>query len=207
MAIASVLTADIVNSTALEQAEFKKLVKAIEVIIGANRHEFYRGDSFQVFIKNNGEALRLLLLLRTAAKKMQQEKDREIDIRGAIGLGNANTNSRSLKTSNDEAFILSGRMLDRLENDERIRIASSREDANCAFRAIGRFADYLLEKITPKQAAVLFELLKGETQTQAARKLKKSQATINKHAQAAGWKEIQYLLGEFEDTIKQFNLL
>jgi hypothetical protein len=35
-------------------------------------------------------------------------------------------------------------------------------------------------------------------QTETARKLKKSQATIHKHTQSAGWPEIEKLLAEYQ---------
>jgi hypothetical protein len=39
------------------------------------------------------------------------------------------------------------------------------------------------------------------TQTDTAKRLKKSQATIHKHTQAAGWPEIEKLLEEYKNLI------
>ncbi len=124
-----------------------------------------------------------------------------------IGIGNVTPPVRTLNTSLDDAFVLSGRSLDDLNNsDNRLKIESSNDKANGAFRVISYFLDYILSQLTTKQAAVLFELLMGRTQTEAAKKLRKSQVTINKQVHAAGWLEIERLLLEFKHTIYQFNL-
>jgi hypothetical protein len=61
-------------------------------------------------------------------------------------------------------------------------------------------------QITAKQAAVIYELLMGHNQTATARKLKKSQVTINRQAHAAGWLEISRLLADYKTTINEFQL-
>ena len=67
---------------------------------------------------------------------------------------------------------------------------------------LSQFVDYLFQRLTVKQAAVVFELLMKRTQIETAKKLKKTQATINKHTQAAGWREIENLLEDFENCIQ-----
>ncbi|MES2882396.1 MAG: hypothetical protein V4676_09630 [Bacteroidota bacterium] len=45
---------------------------------------------------------------------------------------------------------------------------------------------------------MVFELLMSRTQTETARLLKKSQATVNKHVQSAGWVQIEMLLKNYD---------
>ena len=52
----AVLTGDIVNSTKISAAAEKKLLKVLQQVLAAYKFEFYRGDSFQVYIKNPAEA-------------------------------------------------------------------------------------------------------------------------------------------------------
>jgi hypothetical protein len=207
MSIGTVITADIVNSTYLPKTVFNKLVKTIGLTIGSHKFEFYRGDSFQVYAKKNDHVLNLALKIRLAAKRIEMESKAAADVRIAIGIGRVNSPVRTLRTSAEEPFVLSGRSLDELSlGEQRIAIESMDKGANCSFRTIARFADYILKNITAKQAAVIFELLMGHTQTDTAKKLKKSQVTVNKQVHAAGWTEIENLLKDYTLTIYQFNL-
>lgn len=210
MSFGTVITADIVNSTILPKPAFNKLRKVIESLLESHKFEFYRGDSFQVYLKENEKALGLMLKLRLAAKRVTTDSKSEIDVRAGIGIGRVNSPIRVLKTSTEEPFVLSGRSLDSLNSvtvlNERLIIISFDENANCVFRTVGRFIDYIFKDITAKQAAVIFEILMGHTQTDIAKKLKKSQVTINKQVHAAGWTEIERLLMDYENAINQFNL-
>lgn len=201
MAESAVITADIVNSTQLSKTDSKKLMKNLQQMLQAHKYEFFRGDSFQVYIKSPMEALWLLLQLRTAAMKLSSEASTPIaDIRACIGIGAVKLPIKFLKTADDEAFILSGRTFDKMKPDQRLAIISAEknETINLGLRVIAHFIDYLFQRLTTKQASVVFELLMKRTQTETARKLKKSQATIHKHTQSAGWPEIEKLLMEYQ---------
>ena len=82
-------------------------------------------------------------------------------------------------------------------------IQSEMPSINPALRVIAYFVDYLLKQLTSKQAAVVYELLNDHTQLEAAKKLNKSQATINQHVQSAAWTEIEKLLEEFSSLTLQ----
>ena len=207
MAISAVITADIVNSTSLTKEAHKKLIATLESLLDDYKFEFYRGDSFQVYLREKEKVLELIFKIRTAAKKIITSSKPLIDVRTGVGIGHVKSAIRDLKASTEEPFVLSGRSLDELSSsDDRLRIQSFDDNANCVFRLISRFTDYIFKQLTSKQAAVIFELLLGHTQTDAAKRLKKSQVTVNKQSHAAGWIEIERLLSEYEFAITQFNL-
>ena len=56
MSQGAVITADIVNSTKLSKTDMKKIMKNITLIFSNHKIEFFRGDSFQVYMKLPGEA-------------------------------------------------------------------------------------------------------------------------------------------------------
>jgi hypothetical protein len=200
MTAAAVITADIVNSTMLTKSESKKLMKSLVAILQDYQYEFYRGDSFQVYIKSPVEALWVLLQLRAAAMKTTPDRSMPVaDIRACIGIGSVKPPVRSLKTATDEAFILSGRTFDAIKPDQRLLITCPEKNKGLipGFMLAAIFIDYIFHRLTSKQSAVVFELLMKRTQTETARRLKKSQATINKHAQAAGWPEIEKLQEQY----------
>src|SRR4051812_26599215 len=105
MPVGSVITADIVNSTLLDRQQEKKLLAQLVSVLQEHKYEFYRGDSFQVYIKNNSLALQVVLQARSIARSFSLAHD----VRASIGIGAVTAPVRSLKTSTGEGFILSGR--------------------------------------------------------------------------------------------------
>jgi len=205
MANHAVLTADIVNSTRLKVAREKKLTTRLREIFkqrGA-RLEFYRGDSFQAYTKNAGEALRMALLCRTAAIAL--DRDEPIlgsDLRISIGIGAVQHPLKELKTGKGEAFVLSGRKFDELpELNLRIAITSNNLLANEGFSIIAAYVDNIFRAMTGKQAEVIFGLLNGDLQKQVARKLKKTESTIHQLLKSGRWQEIEKLLKQYENII------
>lgn len=201
--IGAIITADIVNSTKLSKAEYKKLEKSLSVLLQDYPHEFFRGDSFQVFAKSPNDALRLVLQLRAAAIKISLEET-IVDIRASIGIGSVKLPVKSLKTASGEAFVLSGRAFDKMVKEERLAIVCDEKNkaVNLGLKLIAQFIEFIFQRLTVKQAAVVSELLMKRTQIEAAKKLKKSQATVHKHTQAAGWPQIEMLLKDYENLIQ-----
>jgi hypothetical protein len=198
----AVITADIVNFTKLDKKEQKKLLTGISSISKANTLEFYRGDSFQVFLEQAADALDYLVLLRSAAKKLIPGQAIPIaDIRSVIAIGPVKMPVKQLSTTSGEAFTLSGRSFDTLKEPQRLIILSVNEAVNPALRVISLFIDYLFDHLTARQAEVIFELMKESTQTEVAKILRKSQATINQHVQSSGWPEIKKLLKEYQNLV------
>ncbi len=203
MPVAAVITADIVNSTVAGAGMGKKLIRKLDVVLENYKTEYYRGDSFQVYIQHPPDALSLVYQLRTTARKLSEI----YDIRISIGIGQVTGRERDLRTAGSEAFILSGRLFDQLKDTQYLGIQSAYETANIALGVIAQFSDYLLKKFTSKQAEVILELLKGQTQATIAKKLKKQQSTIHKHIHSAGWPEMEKLLYEYRQLLIQFKLI
>src|SRR6478735_6187797 len=151
MPVSAIITADIVNSTKLSRTAEKKLVADIGAALKGHRYEFYRGDSFQVYVKDPGQALELLLRLRAIAIGFSNLHD----IRSGIGIGQVAGAARELKTSTSEAFVLSGRAFDELAETERLVIASANTLANTGLGILASFIDFIFRRLTSKQAAVV----------------------------------------------------
>src|ERR1700704_5994059 len=108
MAVTAIITGDIVNYTMLDPAKAKILIRQLENISATEKIEFYRGDSFQVYMKNPVQALTQVFRLRAVARSIHPE----CDIRASIGIGEISSPLRALKTANSPAFVLSGRAFD-----------------------------------------------------------------------------------------------
>lgn len=199
--ISAVITGDIVASTQLRKPELAKLLKTLQLLMVPYPHEFFRGDSFQVYLKNAEEAFQLLLTLRVAAMKIQVDNASSAsDIRASIAIGKVKPPVTSIGTAIDEAFVLSGRLFEKLRSPQRLLIAAPEKNVtvNTAFHLLASFTDFIFERMTVKQAEVVYELLLRKTQTDVAKTLKKAQATVHKHAQAAGWPALENLINDFK---------
>jgi hypothetical protein len=205
MAVRAVLTGDIVNSTRLKKVTEKKLLKILTAALAKYQFEFYRGDSFQVYVKNPFEALQTALLCRTAAISVSKNETINLsDVRISIGIGAVTMQVKTLGTAKGEAFILSGRAFDEMTGiDTRLVIATANSLANAGLQIIADYLNAILKVMTGKQAEVIFELLQGQTQQEVAGLLKKSKSTVHQHVTAGRWSEIEKLLRQYENIINQ----
>lgn len=204
MAIHAVITGDIVNSTGLPPSMEKKLTNVIRKLFEGTTFEFYRGDSFQVFMQDPASALLQSLLCRTAAISLHEANEEMItDIRLCIGIGSVKLPIRSIATAKGQAFVLSGRSFDGIsKTDKRLAIVSGNAIANIGLEVASDYINSIFGNMTGKQAAVIFELLQGKTQQEIAVKLKKSKSTIHQRTSAARWNEIQKILEQYKGFIK-----
>lgn len=202
MVIQAVITGDIVNSTKLTASKTSRLTRRITEIFDNNKNEFYRGDSFQAYIKEPKEALRLALLCRTAAINISRDEKVVSDVRISIGIGNITGIVRTLKTAKGDAFVLSGRKLDEIiKTEQRLAITSSNRLANEGLQVIADYINSIFKLMTAKQAEVIFELLQGQQQQVVAKKLKKTKSSIHQRVTAGRWPEIERLLQQYENII------
>jgi hypothetical protein len=204
MPIHAVLTGDIVNSTKLERATEKKLFKALQRVLSPYPFEFYRGDSFQVYIKDPAKSLRIALLCRTVAISMTRKQTAPSDVRVSLGIGKVFSPVINLHSAKGEAFILSGRAFDTIQpTRSRLSIVTANPLANTGLQVMADYINSMYEKMTAKQAEVIFELLQDKTQEKIGVGLKKSTSTVNQLAGAGKWPEIKKTLQHFENLIKQ----
>lgn len=203
MPIQAVITADIVNSTSLNSIQQKKLLKVLQKILLPYKYEFYRGDSFQVFFKNAKQALQVALQCRTAAIAISQAADIAMaDVRISIGIATARMPTKSLGASTGDAFILSGRAFDEItKNHQRLAITTLQPIAAEGLHVIASYINAIFKTMTSKQAAVLFELLLGQSQQLVAKKIKKSKSTISQLVSAGRWAETENLLHNYNNII------
>ena len=201
--VQAVITGDIVNSTLLKQADEKKLAAALTQVFEQQKMEFFRGDSFQAYIKDPKKALRLALMSRARAISFFGEGNSILtDVKISIGLGSVHIPVRTLNTARGEAFILSGRQFDNMtDSDPRLKLAINDPLANEGFQVIADYLNAIFTNMTDKQAEVIFELLKGEVQKTIARKLKKTKSSIHQRLVSGRWPEIEKLLLRYENIV------
>lgn len=198
----AVITADIVNSTLMGKAPFEALMNNLQQLFGKNNIEIYRGDSFQALVKNAEDALlncvksRLLAIKHTAGHR--------IDIRMSMGIGVLDDTRVRLGSNMAALLVNSGREFDRLQTSSRkLYINSIEQEKNFTYDIIAEYLDSILERVTAKQADVLYPILCGKSQVETARLLNKTTATVSQHVKTARYDEIENLLNKFKILTNQ----
>lgn len=122
----AVITGDIIGSGKADPASWLKALKN-----RLNRYgtvpkdwEIYRGDEFQLEIKQPEEALEKAFQIKACIKTFKS-----LDARIAIGIGEKSYQGDSVSESNGTAFINSGRQLDALKKQKVTMAVSSPEKA------------------------------------------------------------------------------
>lgn len=186
--------------------------------------EFFRGDSFQLLVENPEMALRVALFLRArlraayGKKNLQEEpwlskytqksgNKKLWDARMSIGIGDMEYRSKSVITSDGEAFVLSGHELDKMKSNERLSIKMQGVD-ECSlmqsqFNTLLRMSDALVQGWTEAQSQLAAECLLFPNKTQQA--LEKEygipQTTISRRKSGGHIDEILSLCDYFEKLI------
>jgi len=203
----AVITADIVNSTKLDNRDFQLLLIEIqEQFPECDKLEFYRGDSFQVLVKDAATVYHKMLQCRLKAISHSMQEAR-VDIRQSISLGYVAADISNLDSHLEDIFVTSGRALDRItdpKSQQHLLITCGDAIFDISYDLIAHYTDSLVSQVTAKQAEVLYYLLLGKNQKEAATLLKKSAATINQQVKAARFEEMAYLLEQYKVLTQAF---
>lgn len=107
----SVITGDIIGSRQQKTKDWVEDLKRILSPFGEtpSQWEIYRGDEFQIEIKNPEEALLSAILIKARLKALK------LDARMSIGIGDKTHNAEKISESNGSAFIHSGELFETLK--------------------------------------------------------------------------------------------
>ena len=204
----AVITADIVNSTKIEEAHRYLLVDELDNIIqdlkrlSSLRCEMYRGDSFQVLVDDVKYCLEIAVLIRLGLKKSNLLKNGKLDARMAIGVGDVSYEHEQVILSDGEAFRLSGRTFEKL-NKKRLLISTNINDVDESLNVMLAFIDELLEGLSYTQSIYLYDsLLYNMSQMELANVYHTSQPNIAKHLKSAKENLFRLFFDFAEKTLK-----
>jgi len=110
----AILTADIINSRKLPSKKWIDSLKIILNTIGKtpNDWEIYRGDEFQLELKNPEDSLLIAFQLKAFFKSIN------LDLRMSFGFGDKTYKAKKITESNGTAFIRSGETFETLKKQK-----------------------------------------------------------------------------------------
>lgn len=193
-----VITGDIAGFTKASSKKREAVIKEIKAWFKEwakpGYAEFFRGDSFQLLFEDSNEALKRSLQLRCRLKKSVVAKQKTLlDAKLAIGIGEISSFKKSVLDADGEAFHLSGRSFDKIE-ETRFRIVTKDEKLNKQLEIIADLLNVIIADWTSSQAEVVYWLLEGKTQQQMANELQIAQSAVNNRIKLARWKETEKTL-------------
>jgi len=212
----AVITADIVNSTKLNTEEadivLESLHNTIQDIDNAKFNVYSsfaikRGDSIQGELSNARDALRVALILKTAVNRLVITKNIKrnivVDIRIAIGIGSVISNN-NINESSGEAYMNSGRTLDGMKKEKRtLAIKTPNVNLTDELETEIKLLEVIMDRWTLSSTNILYYILLGKTENEAAEILKITQSAINQGKKRGGWNAIENLLKRFETLMQQ----
>ncbi|SHL10105.1 SatD family protein [Flavobacterium chilense] len=121
----SVITGDIIDSRQQKSKHWVEDLKKILSPFGETpeQWEIYRGDEFQVEIKDPEEALLSAILIKAHLKAIK------LDARMSIGFGDKTHNAEKISESNGSAFMHSGEVFETLKK-QKLTLAMRTGDTN-----------------------------------------------------------------------------
>lgn len=109
-----ILTGDIINSRKVPSKKWINDLKTLFQSIGKspNDWEIYRGDEFQLEIKNIEDALIIAFQIKAFFKSIN------LDVRMSLGFGEKTHKTRKITESNGSAFVRSGETFETLKKQK-----------------------------------------------------------------------------------------
>ncbi|WP_456314193.1 hypothetical protein [Pseudomonas shirazensis] len=198
----SVITGDIIGSRQQKSEhwveDLKKILKPFGEMPG--EWEVYRGDEFQVEIKNPEDALLASILIKAHLRAAKS------DARMSIGFGNKTHNTERISESNGSAFINSGELFETLKKQKvtlalRTGVASFDEKLNLMLRLALTFMDsWLVQSAEFVAIAIENPTL---SQEELGQKLGINQAAVSRRQKRAQFDLVMQLDRYFRTQIKQ----
>lgn len=177
--ITSVVTGDIIQSRLTEASLWlPELKKSLSVEGQSPRSwQIYRGDSFQVEVKNPGKAVMAAIRIKATIKTVK-----DLDVRMAIGIGEKKFASPKIAESDGEAFIYSGETLETLKRAKRnLAIKTPWPGFDRDMNVLLQLASIPMDNWSPGSAELVQLLIRKPKLTQIglARKLGLTQPSVS----------------------------
>lgn len=177
--LTSVITGDLVGSRTTDSAIWLSRLKKALSPEGKSPGdwEIYRGDSFQLEVKDPTLAFLTVIRIKAAIKTIKN-----LDVRMAIGIGNKTYNSDRVAESSGEAFIRSGEAFESLKKPRQtLAIKSGWQTFDREMNVCFRLVSIPMDDWTPGSAELVQLLIKRQTVTQEvlARKLGVTQPSVS----------------------------
>lgn len=199
--LTGVITGDIIQSRRTSAALWLPILKKALAVEGSSPRtwEIYRGDSFQVEIRDPAHTLLAAIRIKATIKTIKN-----LDVRMAIGIGEKKFQSRRIAESGGEAFIYSGETLETLKKQKQnLAIKTPWPDFDREMNIFFRLASIPMDSWTTNSAELIHIILSNRdlTQIALAKKLGVTQPSVSERQNRSHYDEIMALEELFREKI------
>ncbi|NDP27324.1 MAG: hypothetical protein GZ087_07865 [Flavobacterium sp.] len=196
-----IITGDIVNSRKLSSEIWIDGLKRILNVFGENpiEWEIYRGDEFQLEIKNPEDALLIALRIKAYFKTLK------LDARMSIGFGEMTYKADKISESNGTAFSRSGEVFETLKKQKiNLAINSDNEILDAEINLMLRLSLTFMDNWLAQSAEFVLTAIENPTlsQEEIGVKLGINQAAVSKRQKRAQFDLVLEMEKYFRNKIK-----
>jgi hypothetical protein len=200
----SIITGDIIKSRTINNPKLwletlKQALSKIEA--DASLWEIYRGDSFQIEVKNVQKSFEAALYIKACIKTIKG-----LDVRLAIGVGSKTYQGENVTESQGEAFQYSGETLETLKKSKQnLKIKTSNQLLDEELNLYFKLATWSMDRWTVNQAEIVKLSLENPKalQEELGNVLGINQNTISRRQKRANLDDILELDKMYQQKIKQ----
>lgn len=198
----SVITGDIIDSRKQKSKDWVEGLKNILSPFGEtpSQWEVYRGDEFQVEIKNPEDALLFAILIKAHLRAIK------LDARMSIGFGDKTHDAEKISESNGSAFIHSGELFETLKK-QKVTLAMQTGDVDIdeKLNLMIQLALTFMDNWLAQSAEFVAVAIENPTlsQEELGQKLGINQAAVSRRQKRAQFDLVQNLDRYFRKQIKQ----
>ena len=201
----SVITGDIINSRKTPSTLWLRVLKKELGSLGETpkNWEIFRGDSFQVEVKNPALALVTAIRIKAAIKSING-----IDVRMAIGIGNKTHSSKKITESNGSAFIYSGELVEELKKRKlNISIRSHNTKFDNEINLYLKLALIVMDSWTVNAAITMSVAIQNPDKSQQAlgKIMKIKQNAVSTRLKRASYYEIKELIQMYQNKLVELH--
>ncbi|TYA55974.1 transcriptional regulator [Formosa maritima] len=200
----SVITGDIIKSRSIDNPKLwlETLKNAlVKIESDASLWEIYRGDSFQIEIREIEKSFMAALYIKACIKSIKG-----LDVRLAIGIGNISYIGENITESQGEAFQNSGETLESLKKvKQNLKIKTSNKQLNKELNLYFKLALLSMDRWTVNSAEIVkLSIEKPNTiQEELGKLIGINQNTVSRRQKRANLDEILELNSMYQYKVQQ----
>lgn len=200
-----IITGDIVNSRKLSSKIWIDGLKNLLNTFGKSPIEWdiYRGDEFQLEVKNPEEALIIALQIKSYFKTLK------LDVRMSIGFGDITYKAKKISESNGTAFIRSGELFETLKKQKNnLAINSGNEVFDAEINLMLRLSLTFMNNWLVQSADFVLTAIENPSlsQEELGVKLGINQAAVSRRRKRAQFDLVMEMENYFRNKIKTISI-
>lgn len=200
-----ILTADIINSRKLSSKkwmnDFKQLLNSFGK--SPNDWEIYRGDEFQLEIKNPEDVFLIAFQIKAFFKSIN------LDVRMSLGFGDKTYKTKKITESNGSAFIRSGELFETLKKQKiNLAVNSGNPDFDEEFNLILQLSMSFMDSWLQQSAEFVLVAIKNPTlsQEEIGLKLGINQAAVSRRQKRSQFELMLQVERYFRKKVKSLEV-